>query len=144
MMKYSALHKIFALSLAFILLFSSTGMAMDMHYCNGNLKSISLFGTAKSCHTKSNVPPCHMAQQKAQDQHEGCCENQQVVIEKGQFDATAPQHTALEGISLEFIYAIVAVFVIPQDIAKKAEYIPHFKPPLPKRNQQAHLQTFLI
>lgn len=143
-MKHSVFHKMFAISLAFLMLFSSAGFAMDMHYCKGELKGISFFGNAKSCHTQSEIPPCHKTLKKVQEHQNRCCENQQMVIEKTHFSATNSQLVSYKGIGVEFICALIAVFVTPQDITKKADFFPHFKPPLPKRNIQAHLQTFLI
>jgi hypothetical protein len=144
MMKQKDSHKIFAISLAFLLLFSSSGLAMDMHYCKGELKSISFFGTVKSCHLQPELPPCHKTQKEEKEHQNECCENQQMVIEKTNFNATNPQLVSFENLTIEFVCTWVTVFVTSQDITIKAGSLPEYKPPLPKRNIQAHLQTFII
>ena len=74
--------------MAFMLLLSSTGFAMDVHYCQDQLKSISLIGKAKSCHEKQETPPCHHKKDSlSKAEKDNCCHNETVVIEKSDLDA---------------------------------------------------------
>lgn len=83
-------QSIIAGTLAFLMLMTSVSFVVDRHYCNGALKSVSLFGKAKTCHEKSSTSekstcPHH---QKMQKQSNGdkmdkndCCENKTTFIQ---------------------------------------------------------------
>lgn len=42
-------YRLFALSMAILMLCTSAGLAVDMHFCGGKLVSISFFGEADTC-----------------------------------------------------------------------------------------------
>jgi len=42
--------RVISLLLAFLLGFTSVGYSIDLHFCQGHLKSVALIGKAKSCH----------------------------------------------------------------------------------------------
>ena len=46
----SITYRIIALTMAFLMFFTSVGFTVDMHYCQGKLKTFNFFGKAKSCH----------------------------------------------------------------------------------------------
>ena len=50
MNSFSSTYRLIALMMAFLMFFTSAGFTMDMHYCGGELKSVSFFGKAKTCH----------------------------------------------------------------------------------------------
>jgi hypothetical protein len=45
------IRQITAMSLSGLMLLSSIGFSIDMHFCQGMLKSYSLIGKAKTCHS---------------------------------------------------------------------------------------------
>lgn len=49
-----------SLTLAFLITLTSVGFSADVHYCQGQLRSFALFGTAKSCHEKASISKCHL------------------------------------------------------------------------------------
>ena len=49
MNKISNTYQFTALMLAFLMFFTSTGFAINVHYCQGELKSFSFFGKSKTC-----------------------------------------------------------------------------------------------
>ena len=49
----SLLHRIVAVTMALLMFTSSTGLSFDLHYCQGQLQNVSIFGEAKSCHEKA-------------------------------------------------------------------------------------------
>jgi len=60
------LQKIGALFFIPVILFSSFGFAIDVHYCKGEVKSVALFGDAAPCEMgnqsdqqEKDLPPCH-------------------------------------------------------------------------------------
>ncbi len=150
-MTRSLSHRIAAISMALLMLLSSTGFSMDLHYCQDNLKGISLIGKAKSCHDRQAAPPCHKTKKtchhtkaKSQTEKDNCCHNETVVIEKTDLDATATQIATVQDIQLDFVAAFVAVYILNYNV--QADYQPYvqYKPPLPDRDVQVLYQTFLI
>ena len=58
-MKTKAIHRITALTMAFLMFFTSVGFSVDIHYCKGDLKSFSLIGEASACHQTKKTCPRH-------------------------------------------------------------------------------------
>ena len=61
-----SLQKIGALLLIPVILFSSFGFTIDVHYCKGEIKSIGFLSQAEACEMANssneideNLPPCH-------------------------------------------------------------------------------------
>ena len=151
-MTRSLSHRIAAISMALLMMLSSTGFSMDIHYCQDQLKGISLFGKAKSCHEKQETPPCHQTKKSCHHKEDGiskadkdnCCHNEAVVIEKSDLDATATQIATLQDIHLDFVAALIAVYVFNYDVQVDYQSYVQYKPPLPDRDVQILYQTFLI
>lgn len=145
-------HRITAISMALLMMLSSTGFSMDVHFCQGQIQGISLFGKAKSCHEKQETPPCHQTKKSCHHKEDGisktdkdnCCHNETVVIEKSDLDATTTQLTTVKDIPLDFVAAYIAVYVFNYSV--QADFLPYaqYKPPLPDRDVQVLYQTFLI
>ena len=70
---------------------SSTGFSIDFHYCQGQVKSFSLIGKAKSCHEqaeknhcKKKLKACHADQsnsKKIKQCKKDCCSNKTIKFE---------------------------------------------------------------
>lgn len=53
--------------MALLMMVSSTGISMDMHFCQDVLKSVRLIGEAPNCHEQAaKIPACHRKMAKAQ------------------------------------------------------------------------------
>lgn len=151
-MTRSLLHRITAISMALLMLLSSTGFSMDMHYCQDQLKGISLIGKAKSCHDRQETPPCHKTKKTchhteenlSQAEQDNCCHNETVVIEKSDLDATPTQIATSQDIQLDFVAAFIAVYVFNYSVHAVFQPYAKYKPPLPDRDIQVLYQTFLI
>ncbi len=71
-----------ALILAFLVGFASIGVSMDRHICQGRVKSISLFGKAKTClemnSQQSGVSSCkkHHHCKHSKKKTKPCCHNE--------------------------------------------------------------------
>lgn len=69
--------KIFSAILLFIFTISTTGIVMNKHLCNGDVKNVTAFVKADNCdHPEVEVkdlPNCH--EQESQPQEDECCEN---------------------------------------------------------------------
>ncbi len=151
-MTRSLSHRITAISMALLMMLSSTGFSMDVHYCQDQLKGISLFGKAKSCHEKQETPPCHRTKKSCHHLEDGiskadkdnCCHNETVVIEKSDLDATPTQLATVQDIQLDFVAAFIAVYVFNYSVQADFQPYAQYKPPLPDRDVQVLYQTFLI
>lgn len=122
--------------LTIMVLASSNGIAINKHYCGGQVKDIALFKQAKSC-TES----CH----KSANEEKGSCCNH--------------EHTYIEGVDLKVLSAgaahllpiasfadILLGFVQLQDvfIAEKIQLEIHTRPPPLVRYLPVLFQSFLL
>ena len=143
----SILQKISAFTLALLLLVTSTGFSMDMHYCQDQLKGISFIGEAENCHqaaAKTKKSCHHKSENKEDSEQKNCCENETLVIEKSDIDATSPQSIDIKDIQLDFVLAYVSTFVLNNQAESDFQPFELYKPPLPEIDIQVLFQTFLI
>ena len=145
-------HRIAAVSMALLMLLSSTGLSIDAHYCQDQIQGISFIGKAKSCHDKQETLPCHKSKNSCQHQNDGvdqaddndCCHNECLVIEKSDVDATSPQLADIQNKQLDFVAAFVSNYVFDYGILADFQYFDQYRPPLPDRDVQVRYQIFLI
>ncbi len=88
-MHVTKLYRCFALSMAFLVFLSTAGLSVDMHFCNDQLKGISLIGKAANCHEKeshckNSKKACH--QKKHQESKstlakDDCCNNEHFILQ---------------------------------------------------------------
>ena len=71
------LHKIFAVIMAFTVLFSTTSFTIDMHYCGDSLVDSSVLSKAKSC----GMETMSVDRSDCEVKKPNCCTNAQVVFE---------------------------------------------------------------
>lgn len=149
MLSTNRIHRITALSLALLMFFSSLAFSMDMHYCQGTLKSVALFVKAKNCHElAASMPNCkhHQLQTNAcaMDKKD-CCENETVFFHLDQ-DQELPATDLMSNTSLlHFASALVAVFFTNElDREHTASPARDYKPPLIAQDIPVLLQSFLL
>lgn len=131
-------YRITSLTMAFLLLVSSSGISMDVHFCQGKFKRANIFGKAKTCEQVNDclrkcgkeIKSCHSDGQDGD--HKGCCENQSFELD---FDFDAFDNTAADISTIQkqfltaFTYTYVLNLVPKKDNPKFTTYIP---PPLEK------------
>ncbi len=149
-MEFFRAYKHITLLLAFLMFFTSTGLSLDMHYCQGQLKSISFIGKAKSCHEKESHCKKHKASCQSLNQNtkessdNSCCNNKTVTVQLDveYIDAQAP---TIDLNSFQFLVAYTNVFVVKNNIYSTST-IPfqNYKPPLLTRDIPVLIQSFLI
>ena len=151
-MRKSLPYRILAIFMAFLMFFSSTGFSMDIHYCQDELQTISLFGKAKSCFEMNdviqpsmNVEVCLMDKDFTQVDRKKCCHNERLSIESLEFQELSKQKIPIE-ISVvkfltTFIYTYINLFSI--DTNHSNEYITYY-PPILNPDIQVLFQSFLI
>jgi len=84
-MKRKFIHKTISLIMAFLLLVTSSGISMDVHFCQGHFKRANIFDKAKSCAEVNaclikcgkKVSSCSADKGCSSDgDHKGCCHNE--------------------------------------------------------------------
>ncbi|RIJ34325.1 HYC_CC_PP family protein [Pontibacter oryzae] len=140
-------RQIILLTLALLVLVSSTGMAVGVHICGDELRDITFFGAEADCPMEQKqqaLPPCHAAKQKATDTN-NCCEDHQLQV-KDLGDADSHKITQLTKYQQFKLFAVVKAVVLQFYTSQKAE-APRFalytSPPLP-RNIPLLVQSFLL
>lgn len=133
-----ALRTISILLLAFLVLMSSTSFMVGMHFCMGEVKSLSLFSKAKECvKYETSTPSCH--------KHSAdCCQDKVVKHDGDDFKNTLQQHEAGSPAVLELLQsAFVIAEVIPTASASNS-LTNVYEPPGPQSDITVSLHVFLI
>ena len=146
-------QRIVALTLAFLMLMTSVSFAVDMHYCKGELKSVSLFGKAKTCHEKavkqdkSTCPHQQKMQEQANDDKmdkNDCCENKTTIIQadddRAKSDLVTPTFQQLQ----QFVIAYVIAFHAEITTDKQSIQDISYQSPLISRDIYVLSETFLL
>ena len=146
-------QRVVALTLAFLMLMTSVSFAVDMHYCDGELKSVSLFGKAQTCHEKAveqDKPACphhqKMQQQSNDDEMDknDCCENKTTIIQadddRAKSDLVAPTFQQLQ----QFVIAYVIAFHTEITTDKQSIQDISYQSPFISRDIYVLSETFLL
>ncbi len=148
-------YRLFALMMAFLMFFSSAGFTMDMHYCGGELKSVSFFGKAKTCQDMAGENETHMkdclhhekmkTEKKGCSEDKGCCSNKTVQLQSDQDQKVQTNDFVVNKQLKQFVIAYVALFFADDfDLQREATTFTHYKPPLIQRDIPVLNQTFLL
>lgn len=140
------LQRVFHISLALLLLISSSGLVLSQHFCRGELKSTALFVEASSCHSKAVRKHCphHPPAQKESEPKKGCCDTTTDFLQlDGEQLATDCSIPSLEApLMLAVLRVVSDVFILETTNSKITHYL-NYKPPLLVRDLPVSLQTFL-
>ena len=79
--------KVFCVSQSLLLLFSSIGLSLDIHYCQGNIKSIGVYASAEKCTGEMEVTKCSNHSDDGISRTP-CCSNEQFFYQTGNADNT--------------------------------------------------------
>ena len=135
-------HKIFAFTLAFAVLFSTTAFAADMHFCCDKLVDLAVFRKVKSCDEKvkqqdeKSTKECSLG-------HKDCCSNQTFVkqgednLKSDSFELDANKVVFLKA----FFYTNVNLF---QGLELKTVPLINYYPPWIERDILVLHETLLI
>jgi len=148
-------YRIIALIMALMVLISSTGLSFDMHYCQGNLQNINLFGEAMSCHEKAKKVESSHCKKKQTACHKNtdptktcdennCCQNEKLTVENIDHQFTSEESEAISKIELITLIAFTQSFLLNNNICPNNPDYLNFKPPLILKDFQVVNQTFLI
>ena len=136
------------LTLALLVLVSSTGFTMAMHLCAGELRGLSLFGEAAAClmeqEKTESLPACHKPVEK-ETQKDDCCSDQQFILEG--LDVTSDSKLIITSQSPDIKFLAAVNLVLLQLYTSQTELKPTFAlyiPPPFVRDIPVLVQSFLI
>lgn len=141
-------RQIILLTLALLVLVSSTGFSMGVHLCAGELNDLNFYGQATACLMEQKkaeaLPPCH-APEKEKSTQNNCCEDHQLVVERLDFASDSKALLLNKALDIKFIAAVKVVIL--QLFTSEAEPKPAFAlytSPPGVRDIPILVQSFLI
>ena len=141
--------------IAGVLALASSGMSVDLHFCQGYLHSVSLIGEARSCHDQLSSSTCHEKSSKSccskktakvsKECTSGCCQRETIVLDfDEEYMAWASESGSLDQLDTKSGYGIIYNQYLQRNIDPyQIEYL-NFKPPLIVRDFFSVNQVFLI
>lgn len=162
-MKTALKHRIIAGLMAILMLVTSSGLSMDVHYCRGEFKNFSFFGEAEPCEMalkhqektsiKEEVHTCCHAKKTEKVVFEtcshtseikgNCCNNESYTIATS--DAYEVEQFTIDFtdliVELPQIYSLELVFI---SFKSELDYFHYYHPPPISRDIQALHQVFII
>ena len=144
--------KISAILLTILMLVSSISISIDVHYCQNELKSISLFGKAKSCHDSKVKQTCHHSTKTSSNkkvglnkvQKDNCCHNDRITFEKSDIKAPSSEFIHLNTFHLKFIASFIVSFFETHTNNIVQNKYREYKPPLFQSDILVSYQVFRI
>lgn len=128
--------------LAFLLFFSSTGLLVNKHYCQEELKSIAVFAQAKACqHTKTVPCAVHGTMVVPADEKQGCCNNESEYL-KADTDWVTTTIAELNAVAPLVLVEIPSWVDLQIGTTRIPDCDVPFRPP-PLRERLARLQSYL-
>jgi len=134
-------HKLGAVSMAFIVLFTTMSFTVSMHYCGDSLVDYSFTTLAESC--GMDIKPSSETCDASSFTQDTCCNDKQLVIE-GQDNLKL----SFENLSLEqqtfvasFVYSYIDLFEVVEENNDSFSY---YSPPVLTKDISVLHQTFLI
>lgn len=115
------LHKLFSISLSFLVLFSTVSFTVEKHYCGKTLVDVAVFSEVTKCCEKSKKP----AEVRTKD---SCCSDEVDVI-KGQDELKVTPFDDLDFEQQQFITAYIFTSLgrfksLPRQIIPNRGYLP--------------------
>lgn len=111
---------------------------VGVHYCMGEVESVSLFAHADGCKMKQELPPCHKHQKP------DCCADEAFTHDGAEFKASIDHITLSAPVAVPLQLPVVLLDeVIPSLGVASTNYIA-YDPPLQSADLIVSLQVFLI
>ncbi len=133
-------RKITALSLALVVLLSTTGVSVHKHYCMGQLKDVKFYAVAESCAEEMGFSD-EVMQKMAEV---GCCEN---TVEEYKVDELTKSTFEVDVTYNPQLLAIMAYVILDLGdlirVSSKQAFLT-YKPPLIEQDIPILTQSFLL
>lgn len=149
-MKVNLIYRFISSFLIVAVLVSSMGIAVDMHYCNNVLKSVSFSSKAKPCHEPSLKQCPFHSKTLANDLNEdlagkkGCCENKTKYFHNDQDQQIQTFDYKLFQSSQLFIAAFINVFLVNIYVEENVLTYKRYRPPIIQKDIPVLIQSFLL
>ena len=149
MNKRKGTYRISALLLVALMLFSTVGFSLDMHFCQGKLVSSSFFGDAPNCLEKAglkNTKVCanHKTPSSPSFKKKSCCEDKLLHFQSDQDLNTQKTDFVISPQLQVFLTAYVLVFTDWTSFKAETPRFSLYKPPLLRRDIPVLVQSFLL
>jgi hypothetical protein len=138
------MKKVFAIVFTLLMLTSSVGITIATHYCNGKaVKTALSLGLADvECDMADRPASCGKNDHSSALNKKNCCANDLVQVTVEDYTAPAVMHSSPD---FHFVAALATVYYNLYDVQASPEVrCEEYSPPLPDRNIQVMLQSFLI
>ena len=140
--------------MAFLVFFSSIGLSIDMHFCQGHLKSISFIGDAPDCYEvigNKEQKSCQMSKRQATTKtdcsidKEDCCQNRQLLAQADLTSTSQSSQFLLNHNNFQY-FSIAPVLLVDDSIFlnKAILAVFQYKPPLILQDIPILIQSFLL
>jgi hypothetical protein len=153
MMLKTKIYRFIALSLALVVFTSSVSFSADVHYCQGEFKSMSFVGKAKTCHDIEATAPmknckhhqkAKAAQKSCGGETNGCCDNKSFNYDLDQDQQIQNVDFVVNKQVEQFIAAYVFSFYTNITVEKEAIACEYYKPPLIPKDIPVFIQSLLL
>jgi len=147
-------YRVIAMTMALLMFFTSFGFSVDMHYCQGQLKTVNFFGKAKSCYEvgkgMKNCP--NHADKNENVKSEGpatnkksCCNNNTVHFQNDQDQHNPIDNSVVVNSELQqFVFAFVSTFFSYSNTVSDQPVHADYRPPLIPRDIYVLLENFRL
>jgi hypothetical protein len=125
-----------ALSLALLVLMSSTSFIVGMHFCMGEVQDVAIFTKADGC-AMEKLPPCHRHTSKP------CCDDE-TLVHDGDVLKLSEQLTLFVQIPVEVEAPFTLYSEIIPSVSNSREYYLNYDPPLLDDDRTIKHRVFLI
>lgn len=135
--------------MALVMFATSVNLAIDMHYCQGQLKSVSFLGKAKNCHDIMAQSNCPHHQKKIQlegcsNDEKDCCDNKTIHIQSDNDQINSGSKFIITQKLQHFVVAFVTTFLQETPSIRNTQTYQFYKPPIVLKDILVHYQSFLI
>lgn len=143
------IYRNFSLTMAFLILVSSSNLAVNLHFCQGKLAGLSFLGVTKTCSSSSRTPCSSM---KKETQAEGelakddknCCENELLYLYSDQNLFNTINDFAIP-VELQQFFTFFIIAFYKKNTVRKPEFnIQNYRPPIVFKDISVLYQSFLL
>jgi hypothetical protein len=140
---YILIKKIAHIVFAALILVSSTGFTISVHYCHDQLIDLGLFSPAHSCCEKPDHGSCPAGDALSKMNH---CKDESIVVEStDDYEAFAPNFNLENISSIDLLLSVSILFNIQgSDVAIVTEAPWHKEPPPYRAVVLSQIQSYLI
>ena len=156
MQKISFTYRLSAIFLSVLMLFSTVGFSMDIHFCGGEIDNVAFYDKADECEmmkkgNQSDLPPCHQKAEKKCHSNSNkngisknsCCDNQTYLLQSLD-DSETNNGFDVANVDLTFVTVfILSNFNLFEVENSQSEYV-DYTPPIVEQDVTVLHQVFLI